>query len=366
MKRYWPVAASLVVLLAAVAFLISQGGDSARTNEAAVAATPTPTPLPSPIPYIPPQQPPVRPLPRGTPLDPQTARDMAAFDDGTRLRFLGQLERLLAVLTVIDGDRTYCGNLCPLPVSNEEAVDDLNEKCRQEFSFLRFNYANYPDAVALIDVLSDACRELEAASLRLGKPVQTQAWRDARSVIVKRIRPVVSAGNAQPRIAPTPTNPVSPLGFDFYPAGTFTGIPGVDRFLRTLYAGDVKQMADDAVFPRIACIAPVQGPGGPWCPEGVAAGTEIEAIPLGNCSPQFAFTRDQLRERLGAPEALRLYAVYGNVRYGSYSVAVVAKSGAGPFGYYIDDAGRVTGMGACGGPVGASPDATLVFPTRGR
>src|SRR4051812_6450751 len=287
MKRYLPVVASLVVLVAAVAFLGSQGGDSETPDQAAVAATATPTPLPSPTPYVPPQQPPVRPLPRGTPLDAQTARDMDAFADTTRLQFLGQLERLLAVLTVIDGDRTYCGNLCPLPVSNEEAIDDLNEKCRQEFSFLKFNYTNFPDAVALIDVLSDACRELEAASLRLGKPVQPQAWRDARGEIVKRIRPVVSAGNAQPRIAPTPMTPVSLLGFDFYSAGTFTGIPGVDRFLRVLYNGDPKALADDAVFPRVACIAPVQGPGGPWCPEGVAAGTEIEAMPLGNCSPQF-------------------------------------------------------------------------------
>jgi len=228
-----------------------------------------------------------------------------------------------------------------------------------------------------MDVFDDACTRLKLASDRLGRPVDTAAWRQARRDIVARLKPVVATEharptfppptepNGQPVVVPTPAAVISGASA-YYPRGTYTGIPQVDRFLRLLYANDFSSLADDAIFTPKTCTTANLGTGTILCPQGVADGSVLDGMLVGRCSPGYIFSRDLLRESLRTSgSGLYLYAVYSGGDYGTYGVALVPPFNLYPSAYYFDASGRLTAIIECGGPVSQNPNAKVLFPPRG-
>jgi hypothetical protein len=163
---------------------------------------------------------------------------------------------------------------------------------------------------------------------------------------------------------PTPAPPVSGAAA-YYPRGTFTGIPAVDKFLRVVYSGDLTSLADDAVFQSIPGLPATTVMGGPICPPGAADGTPVQAMAYTSCDVNFVFTRAELRQRLPRSGAEVLYAVYEGGSYGAFGVAIVTPFNLYPTAFYLDQEGRLTGVIHCGGPRGQNPEAKLLFPPRG-
>jgi hypothetical protein len=365
MKRYWPVAACLFVLLAAAAFLFSSRS-APQTHGEAVAPTQTPagtaTPRATPLVAGPPG---LRPYPLVTPIG--TPGPDVAVESG-RGMWLSKNLQLHAVLSVLAGDTSLCANLCPLPLSPQETLAVVLSECgRYDPSGFRVMWANYPEILLQLNSNVSACRDLKAANDLLGAFSDTQAWRDILHAIIRGLQTTV-AGRQLPQLpgsVATPEPPIQSVA-GFHPRGTFTGIAPVDKFLRVLYTGDLAHLADDAVFPRLPCVPPTVVKGGPYCPPGVGEGAPVGAMPFGSCSPNFVFTRDQLRERLSGKRDEVLYAVYEGGRYGTYGVAVTTPLQAqAALAYYLDDAGRLVAFIACGGPLGQTPGANVLFPPRG-
>jgi hypothetical protein len=172
MKRYWPVAASLLVLLAAIVFLLTSGGSN-EPEKLALVETATPAATPTVVVRLGPDGPFIA-IPRGNPINPADAPTFAYFDDLKRLEWLSKVEEMLAYLSALDGDTTYCGNLCPLVATPAEVTDHLVLQCQNwPNPILRGTYVNFPEVIRLMDVYEDACTRLKSASGRLGKPARS-------------------------------------------------------------------------------------------------------------------------------------------------------------------------------------------------
>src|SRR4051812_9593815 len=155
MKRYWPVAASLIVLLAAIGFLLTSRGSN-ETDKLTLVATATPPATPTVVVRLGPGGPFIA-IPRGNPINPADAPTFAYFDDLKRLEWLSKVEEVLAYLSVLDGDKTYCGNLCPLIATPGEVTDHLVQQCQNwPNPTLRGIYVNFPEVIGLMDVYEDA------------------------------------------------------------------------------------------------------------------------------------------------------------------------------------------------------------------
>lgn len=364
MVRYWPVAVSGIVLLAAIGFLITSRSEPARQENSVLPAPASPTLGATSVAPNVPGAPIVRPYPLLTPVG--TPGPDIAVESG-RGMWLSLNQQVVAVLSVLLGDTSYCANLCPLPLTPEETLAGVVQECaRYDPNGFRFMWANYPDIVAMVNAYDDACKQLRSARDRLGAYADSTSWRDVLSKVVRDVAPVI-AGRQLPQLPGplvTPSAPLQKYG-GFYPLGTNTGILPVDRFLRLLYANHLSFLADDAIFNHAQCTTANMGPGTIVCPQGVPDGGSVEILLFGSCAPNYVFSRDQLRERLQNIGDLNLYAVYSGGMWGAYGVALVAPGTAFPVGFYLDAEGRMTAFVACGGPQASDPNVQVLFPPRG-
>lgn len=105
-------------------------------------------------------------------------------------------------------------------------------------------------------------------------------------------------------VAATPTSagvtPDAPPGF--YPPGTRTGVPEVDRVIEAIERGDG---VDDLVGTTpVECVAPdARSIGLLVCPEGALPGDEFEVFSWGSCEPQLTLNPSEAVARLGLTES---------------------------------------------------------------
>jgi hypothetical protein len=101
-----------------------------------------------------------------------------------------------------------------------------------------------------------------------------------------------------------------------HPTSTYTGIEGVDSFLRAIYDGSSDEIA--VVMTPIEC-----GSEGPPCPPDVAAGTPIGAILVSGCESGYLTSSEAVREQLSRilQQEPQLLAVYGPTTISGVSAA---------------------------------------------
>lgn len=161
---------------------------------------------------------------------------------------------------------------------------------------------------------------------------------------------------------------------------TTVGEPAVDDVLAVLATGDPAAVAAKVVPTVIECVGPGTpglGPPNPTCPEGVAAGTLVEAFPVGQCEGTW-LTVAQAREVAGrlASKGVELYAIYHTTPQpaeplfdGDFAIALIYRNAA-LHGLplldtlYVDGEGIVSIVFACGPvpPAEQIPSSGVILP----
>lgn len=164
---------------------------------------------------------------------------------------------------------------------------------------------------------------------------------------------------------------LGPVVEGFYPQGTRTGIPAVDKFTEALWADGTEALLDQYQTVELPCRQQ-PGSGAPVCPEGVPAGTPVKVYPYAWCDLTFLTDRQELTSHVG-PELAQnknLFAVYRpehvpGLAQLSPAYAIVLGAGLGrsaPTVYLDQDGSVLLVRTGCGTPDLAVPvDAEIIL-----
>jgi hypothetical protein len=158
----------------------------------------------------------------------------------------------------------------------------------------------------------------------------------------------IACGNGEPS---GPTATAQPTATA---EGGLTRIPEVEAVIAVLFAGDPEAVEARIGYASVACAVAPTGLGAPpQCPEGVADGTPVDALPWAQCEGTYIFPEDieNTVQFLSTPGAslFGIYRVEESFPPGEF-VALYTKTGGtirpdGAYGVFMDE-GLITGLHA--------------------
>ncbi|MCC7363082.1 MAG: hypothetical protein IT303_01825 [Dehalococcoidia bacterium] len=216
-------------------------------------------------------------------------------------------------------------------------------------------------AAALLAGVAIACSSGDDETSATPTASQTAAPTESRTT-APTVSQTATAAATPTASVPTSKTPPEPtvaehVRYHDYPATT--GIAGVDTVIASVAAGDAGALITAVVILGVPCTPNPQGVGSlPRCPDGAAAGTLLELVPMPLCEGYYA-DMQEVTERIttAMSEAPRLYAVsraesqpLGQATEADYLVTFGFREEqpAGIFRVALMADGTITGFSLCG------------------